>query len=274
MYARAQYGVLYAQAAWKMALASLAASYASSSDDDDEEAVQQPSKKQRTASADAQPSRSLPPPPLDDDDAASHSAADGRVRQVPHVEGQFAVHVYMPIRSTAALSSALAKCVSQLGDAARSIDAADLHLSLSKTGFLPRAQIQGFAEALHVALARSASSAATSSSPTAIGLTARPVQLANDTRTRFFAAVELDASSSAYGSLCKLIDAIDAVFARYGQPRFYEERRLHFSFAWSLKSLPTPLPSLPPTLCSLELSEHVEWRIGERVTQSRVFPPR
>ena len=70
-----------------------------------------------------------------------------------------------------------------------------------------------------------------------------------------------------------MIDAVDGVCARFDQPPFYAERRLHFSVAWSLEPLPQRAPSgmAPPALGTNEVAfDQVACKIGERVTVFRL----
>ena len=91
-------------------------------------------------------------------------------------------------------------------------------------------------------------------------------ELTNDTRTRYFAALDLKAGTQAYAVLCSLIDVIDSVLARYSLPPYYAERRLHFSVAWSVQPFPASLPKLPASAASSTLPfDTIECRIGERV---------
>lgn len=228
----------------------LVADYASSSDED-ADAPAPAAKRARTDDAahtplplpppqledDANHPLPLPPPPLEDDTAVD-SAPDGRVRQFAHVDGQYATHIYLPVRPEAALGESLRRCCADLGrrSGVHALDPASYHLSLSRTVTLSRAQIDGFNDALRVALRRCAASRA----PVSDALVALP----NDTRTRHFAALELQAGTEAHASICAMIDAVDAVLARYALPSFYAERRLHFSIAWSLEPLAEPLPRL------------------------------
>ena len=56
------------------------------------------------------------------------------------------------------------------------------------------------------------------------------------------------------------------VVVAYGSQRFYAERRLHFSVAWSLAPMP-PAATAAPALGGHELSfDQVACKIGERVT--------
>ena len=240
----------------------------------------------------------LPPPPLLDDEADGVSAStrdDGRVRAFDHVDGQFAVHVYIPLRLDAQLASSLRGCCTALEVAAaatgikvHAIDDATYHLSLSRTVALQRPQIDGFADALRLALRRCSTSGASGGGggggggnsgrrqqqqqqqrhpAMRVAVATTLCALPNDTHTRFFAALELRSGNPGHAAVNALIDAVDAVLARYGQPRFYAERRLHFSVAWSLVPLPSPLPPLPAAAAASHLLlDRIECRIGERVS--------
>ena len=138
---------------------------------------------------------SLPPPGLDEVPTAT-GAAPKRVRQFEHVDGQFATHVYLPVAAGPSLRRDLdshTACLTApsraLGEraAVHAIAAAEYHLSLSRTCVLLQPQLAAFTEALRVAL-RPCRAATAAIAATAAGGCR---QLANDSRTRFFAAVEL-----------------------------------------------------------------------------------
>ena len=133
-------------------------------------------------------------------------------------------------------------------------------------------------------------------------------ELTNDTRTRHFAAVRLRAAArgtpsapAARGApqplaggvtrggeraltrgegsadaFDALVDAVDAVAARFGGERFYDQRIPHFSVAWSLRSLAPQIASPAGDRASRAVGGHavrcerVEVRIGERVTEFRL----
>jgi len=103
---------------------------------------------------------SLPPPPLPAAFPSDESDASTRpMRQFAHVDGHFATHVFMPVSPPIALQQSLSACMSELCGKDRSvqmIDSKAYHVSLSRTLVLTRPQLQGFAEALRVALRRCA----------------------------------------------------------------------------------------------------------------------
>ena len=269
-------------------LAALSSLYASDESEDDSDAERARGGKRRRIHA-LEPE--LPAPQLGDcsssDDVrggtADHSA--GCIRQFPHEAGQFAEHVFLPLTLSSRWRAALSKCTAQLEARAGATMAAAscstqrmttsvhtiahdaLHVSLSRTAMLPFEKIDGFVEALKKALRQCPAVSAP--------INRDLCELSNDTQTRFFAAIELCRGSSGYAALSGLISAVGAIFGRYGLPSFYEERRLHFSIAWSL----VPLPAMPPlaeTLLALQMREamltfeSVCCRVGERTTTVRL----
>jgi hypothetical protein len=227
----------------------------------------------RTPQEDASRQLTLPPPPLDDDEEAAHTSSgtwfDGRVRQLEHVDGHFAVHVFVPVSLDATRRSALERCALELSEVrshsrerVHALNPSEYHISLSRTAMLPKHELDGFTDALRVALQGCA--------PFHIPLSGSLCELANDNRTRFFAAIECGRARGGQSASGAVIDAVDAVFARYQRPPFYKERRLHFSIAWSLAPLPPLVGRLPTAAFGVGradvLVDGVCCRIGERTT--------
>ena len=202
------------------------AAYGSGSEDEDDETAP-PAKRNRPTP--------LPPPPLDGD--ADDTADAALVRQFPHVDGNFAAHVFLTVVPAPVFQQAIDRAVAALksGPEYAPADASlvhrldEYHVSLSRTFVLRRPQIVPFGEALRKALRGCAVVRAECDALH---------QLPNDTSTRHFAAVGLRRGTAGHGAACRLVDAVDAVLARYDAPPFYAERRLHFSVAWSLDALP------------------------------------
>jgi len=205
----------------------------------------------------------LPPPPLS---PTSRDGGDSNVpqpiRQFSHVDGQFATHIFIPIRPVVELQQRLDSALSRLYSTDHRIQriaVQDYHVSLSRTITLRRPQLSGFSDALKIALRRCVAPRLQ---------TGHIIELANDTRTRFFCSVEMcSVSAGARPDVDALIDAIDGVVSTYGGDCFYRERRLHFSIGWSLQ----PLPSLARISGALNghtpvAVNQVVCRTGERET--------
>ncbi|KAL1507116.1 hypothetical protein AB1Y20_007972 [Prymnesium parvum] len=231
-----------------------------SSDDSDDGGASRPSGSASPV-APASPRSSAEPPlplPLEEEDS---SPAPKRIRQFAHVDGAYATHVYLPIQASAALRRSLDRHASHLravdaGAEVHRVDCADLHVSLSRTVVLHQPQLHAFVEAVRFALRRSR---AVHAAPVY-----GPHTLANDTRTRFFSAMELIPNTAAHAAVCGMVDAVDGVMTRFGHPCFYAERRLHFSYAWSLSDI---VGGCPLSTESLSVSCDVAvCRIGERTT--------
>mmetsp|Transcript_33270 Transcript_33270/g.106824 ORF Transcript_33270/g.106824 Transcript_33270/m.106824 type:complete len:162 (+) Transcript_33270:71-556(+) len=89
----------------------------------------------------------LPPPPLDSPQA---DEAPRPVRQFPHVDGQYATHVFLPLRPGTALQGEIDAAVARLGCGAQGdagcrpgvqrLAASEYHVSLSRTLTLRRQQ--------------------------------------------------------------------------------------------------------------------------------------
>lgn len=185
------------------------------------------------------------------------------VRQFEHVDGAFATHVYLPIQPGPSLQRAIDRCISQLSSKAlelHAIDPANYHLSLSKTVTLRQPQLQAFTDALRLALRR----CHTVFNVPVTG----PHALANDTDTRFFAAVELKPHTAGHGAVCDMVDAVDRVMTQFGFPPFYRERRMHFSVAWSLTKL-SALNQSELDGCKVSCDK-AACRIGSRVTDFKL----
>ena len=114
------------------------AAYGSASEDEPDE-PDPPAKRSRPAP--------LPPPPLDGD--ADDTADAALVRQFPHVDGNFAAHVFLTVAPAPALQQAIDRAVAALGVHRL----AEYHVSLSRTFVLRRPQIAPFGEALRKAAA-------------------------------------------------------------------------------------------------------------------------
>jgi len=95
--------------------------------------------------------------------------------------------------------------------------------------------------------------------------------LANDERTRTFAALSVQRGAD---KVCELIATVDAAFAEQGLPQYHRAPRLHASFAWALgdhaAAMQAALSAAPPAhaplnvpvaqvVCRMGKKEHVVW---------------
>nr|KAJ3423180.1 vacuolar membrane-associated protein iml1 [Polyrhizophydium stewartii] len=124
-------------------------------------------------------------------------AENGRIRTVPHIEGNWATFVFVPRGGPHAEAD---------GDALR------LHVSLSRTSYLKVFQIERFMDLVEKEIAQLAGGMFTVSFG---GVS----EYTNDDRTRAFVALDV-----AHGAdqLADLVKAVDSALAAFGKPTFYE----------------------------------------------------
>ena len=162
--------------------------------------------------------------------APSHSvtaAHQGRVRSFPHVEGNWATHVFIPIPASASLLQLLAECGSELQPAGlpfTPLPASALHLSLSRTVVLRFHQIQPFTSALTSSL----SSVLPLPAPLLLSLASLRFYT-NDQRTRSFCSLAVQGGEA---SVLQLIRRVDGVMREFGLEVYYERPSLHVTCGW------------------------------------------
>jgi hypothetical protein len=170
----------------------------------------------------------------------------GRVRATPHVEGQYATYVYIPlvVRTGTALCSLVDEALDvtkEMVPAAHTIGenvscsrnsgglavnsssrARELHLSLTRPIFLRAHQREEFKQAIKLIASRRTpfqASFATFS------------ELTNDERTRAFLSLEVGAG---HNELRDLLSALSPTLQFLRQRDFYSQPRFHVSIAWTL----------------------------------------
>ncbi|KAI8144110.1 U6 snRNA phosphodiesterase Usb1 [Fennellomyces sp. T-0311] len=193
-----------------------------------------------------QPSSAMPAlpsffsPATKTDDPGRHQ---GRVRTKPHIENNWATHVYVEVPASGGIKQIVGPLISdqihslvQEGD-----DEGLLHISLSRAVFLKEHQLDSFAQSIreHV---------------TQVGgfrITFAQVSvLTNDEKTRSFITVEVGAG---YSELLSILKSVDAVMEKFKRPVFYKPPRFHASVAWCLR--PEPLEDAIGTIPAVELDD-------------------
>ncbi|KAG2065043.1 hypothetical protein BDR04DRAFT_1109161 [Suillus decipiens] len=180
--------------------------------------------------------------PVPVDDPALHQ---GRVRTTPHVEGQYAAYVYIPLvvqygTALYSLIDEVLNVIKEMVPAAHAIGEIDtceksgglvvnnfhrvreLHLSLTRPIFLRAHQREEFKQAIKLIASRRApfqASFATFS------------ELTNDERTRAFLSLEVGAG---HNELRDLLSALSPTLRSLRQRDFYSQPRFHVSIAWAL----------------------------------------
>ncbi|KAI0262432.1 hypothetical protein BC834DRAFT_828908 [Gloeopeniophorella convolvens] len=179
------------------------------------------------------------------DDPSKHQ---GRARTTPHVEGQWASYVYVPIvlrgplrgivERAVAIARGEAPSVRLLGTDQGRDDVAslrELHVSLTRPFFLRPHQKEEMKQAVR--------RVAKDHAPFTASFAAFS-DLTNDERTRTFLCLEVGAG---HQELRTLSNALTPSLLSFRQKEYYEQPRFHSSFAWTLldTSIQKPIPSIP-----------------------------
>ena len=200
-------------------------------------------------------------------DDAARASTSGRVRAFPHVQGNFATHVYVPLAVTdwtearhelGDILAKLARAVPTLrpigtinGNLGEDCDSAfdaiaslvpdgDLHVSLSHTFPIRAARKDGLLTALRRGLARDLATGWDA-------LVGPNLEVfVNDARTTTFLALRVGTASpidpspgtspgtaNARSPWKGAYSAVNGVMRERGYPQFYEDPKPHASFAWT-----------------------------------------
>ncbi|KAI0629889.1 U6 snRNA phosphodiesterase Usb1 [Trametes polyzona] len=162
----------------------------------------------------------------------------GRRRTTPHVDGQFAAYVYVPLLVDR--KSKLYNLLLRIFAAAKSIVPiihaigfsptetgsndvpAELHISLSRPTYLRAHQRAQFKQAVQ---------AAAKSTQKFVASFATFSELTNDERTRTFLTLEIGAGHDNFKALS---DSLTPTLRAIRQKEFYQDPRFHASIAWAL----------------------------------------
>lgn len=240
----------------------LKVSYASSSEeegDDDIETV--PNKKPKLEESGLKDTIALPPPPPDlldfpSDSAYKNGDSGNRIRSFPHVEGNYALHVYIPVNITFTAEKQLAPFIKKAGmlvpelygidtdlplcsaylknnDGAQvhaPVLAKQYHISLSRTVAIRKHQIDSIVAMLRHKLR--------SQKRYWIEFGKWEVFI-NDDQTRSFLAMEV--TTGGLSEISKQVHVADEVFRLHNLPEFYKNPRPHISVAWGLGDITSTL---------------------------------
>ncbi len=220
--------------------------------------------------------------PVPVDNPALHQ---GRVRTTPHVDGQWASHVYVALKLSR--RSSLYTLLSEVIDTARcdvptlhgfwvAEKEAELHVSLSRPIFLRAHQREDLKCAVK-GLANKTAPCVPSVDCLCIAEKlirftisfAALAALTNDEQTRTFLAVEVGAG---HGELVRLSDGLKPLLRRLRQKEYYDAPRYHGSIAWALdavhlatKSLNERYQAALAAKANAFEAERVEVKIGKNV---------
>ncbi|KAK1231327.1 poly(U)-specific 3'-to-5' RNA exonuclease [Marasmius sp. AFHP31] len=193
--------------------------------------------------------RKLPPlqssvvVPVPKDNPSLHQ---GRIRSTPHVEGQWAVHVYVSViverrsplhqllqnvLTTAKESCPALQLVPGLGNPDGDHKTIELHVSLSRPLFVRAYQREE--------VKRSVRRLAQLSPPFKASFSSFS-RLTNDENTRTFVALDI---GGGFPELKSLTERLTSALQSFRQKVYYDEPKFHASIAWAL--LEPPLSSRP-----------------------------
>ncbi|KAF5351582.1 hypothetical protein D9758_007200 [Tetrapyrgos nigripes] len=171
----------------------------------------------------------------------------GRIRASPHVDGQWASHIYVAIKLS--LRSGLYGLIKRASDRAREAvptlrdiwdlrsssseaqenepqNSLELHISLSKPVFLRAHQREEFKQAIRLLAQRD----------TAFKLSFTTFSvLVNDEKTRAFLALDVGAG---HHELKALVEGISPTLKSFRQKDYYSDPKFHASIAWALLDPP------------------------------------
>jgi len=224
-----------------------------SGDEDDEE----PTRKRRKL-----------PPPLPSlvasvslDDPSKHQ---GRIRTKPHVDGQFAALVLVPLQLHASLQCLLSKILLDVQKKIPEMQPfvhSELHVSLSRTLYLREHQRDDLIKA-----AKAAADQITSFDASCIGFN----MMHNDERTRTFLTMEIGAG---HVELHALVNALHPTLSRLRQENYYSEPHFHASIGWTLLTVDSPdqEEGCQNASWSQELVTFLEHEYGNTIRERMVF---
>jgi hypothetical protein len=221
----------------------------------------------------------------------------GRIRSFPHVEGQFATHVYVEIdqprdEKTVKLLADLCQLLQSSVTGLERIFSSEadsepsMHLSLSRTVPITSIQIHSLLNGL-----RHGFNKMKKSSKLHLTVGSGAQVLVNDEGTRTFVALKVvekkypvtnQSSNKSETSVRKWIDIVSKVFLLHGLPEYYDNPCIHTSIAWCVgNSQRSELENLllkynklvesiswsvcvSRVLCKIGKKEHIIWDFGSR----------
>ncbi|XP_047324781.1 U6 snRNA phosphodiesterase 1 [Impatiens glandulifera] len=226
----------------------LRASYGDSSSSSDSDSESESKSKSKTQDF------VLPPPPLDLlNPPDSHITPDyllgsqaNRIRSFPHVDGNYALHVYIPVHIPAAPKKEMIQFLKRVVSQVQGLYVIDLDIpidALCKDEQKLDQIVMG--REYHISLGRTVP-VRVHQIDSIITMLRQRLQIqkrylidfskwevfVNDDRTRSFLSIEILAGGLV--QIRRQIQAVNEVYKLHNLPEFYEEARPHISIAWAL----------------------------------------
>ncbi|XP_012567275.1 uncharacterized protein [Cicer arietinum] len=192
----------------------------------------------------------LPPPPI----ALLHPpnfldmqiGQTTKVRSFPHVDGNYALHVYIPINISSPSKKELAPFLKKISYRDPSLYAVDVDVPLNilcKND--EKLEQVALGREFHISLGRTVP-IRVHQIDSVVSMLRQKLQtqhhywidfhkweiFVNDDRTRTFLSVEV--VQGGLVEICKQIEAVNAIYKLHNLPEFYEDPRPHISLAWAL----------------------------------------
>ncbi|GAQ83517.1 hypothetical protein KFL_001510200 [Klebsormidium nitens] len=222
------------------------------------------------------------PGSLQGSESQRNTGHQGRVRKFPHVEGNYATHVYIPVKVPRNFKTTLTRSLQRAkmlfpalqpmeglsgnqdcnAGLSRVLEPADsYHISLSRTVPIKHYQIESLVEMLKENFM--------SQKRFALKL-AEWQAFVNDDSTRSFLAL---GTTHGTEQICEQVRLVNEAFAVHELPVFYKEPRPHVSVAWCLEERLADLKQICGTLdvpCNPSETDPSNWENGSERWGSEV----
>eukprot|EP00301_Raphidiophrys_heterophryoidea_P024135 c7737_g1_i1.p1 GENE.c7737_g1_i1~~c7737_g1_i1.p1 ORF type:complete len:278 (-),score=60.86 c7737_g1_i1:525-1358(-) len=195
------------------------------------------------------------------DDPEKHG---GRARIFPHIEGNYATHVFIPLDPSPALEAGIRDVLGHVGahhgELVRILPPDPIHISLTRTFALRKHQIDPFVRLVRDAVALI---------PVFSSELSTAKYFHNDSNTRSFVSLcvcrtisnhdnsiynitnaNTNDNAKHYSLLVELIHRLDGALSRFEKPAFYEDPIPHASVAWAVGVAPENIRDLSLTLAN------------------------
>ncbi|KAM2721809.1 hypothetical protein EV2_042829 [Malus domestica] len=239
----------------------LIASYGDSSSGSDSESPAPPPPPPPELNTPQEPTPALPPPPLSLLDSPnsfgfldfSASAQPSRVRNFPHVEGNYAVHVYIPVYIPSASRKEMALFLNKLASLVPGFHAVDVDVPLDILRMDEHKLEQvALSREFHISLGRTVP-IRVHQIDSLVTMLRQKLQIqrrywidfskwevfVNDDQNRTFVSIEVITAGLA--EITKQIQAVNEVYKLHNLPEFYKDPRPHISVAWALGDISNSL---------------------------------
>ncbi|XP_068656093.1 uncharacterized protein [Aristolochia californica] len=222
------------------------------------------------------PSASLPPPPLallDPPSSLVHSQTShgGRLRSFPHVEGNYALHVYIPVLLPPATRKELVPVMRKVASLVPDLHVVDVDIPLSDLcNDVERLQLVALEREFHISLGRTVP-IRVHQIDSIVSMLREKLQsikkysmdfskwevFVNADQTRTFLAMEVTAGGLA--QIRRQIHIVDDIYRLHNLPVFYKKARPHISLAWALGDISESLKQTIEELnrCCIGSKKHI-----------------